>query len=243
MSAPKGGKYIQISSLRQHRCLSIFAYNHLNNFRQNTTIVCAISFQCGQRIYLYLQKGCHKGEKTVFVLQRFGRNSQPGTGRCISDCPGFSLLEVLIACTVFSLGMAGFTSLLLTSIIGSTEARQQGFASMAAASLSEQIRLNPIALSRYLDPPKYISKMCSGADQCTPEQQADYDFRLWQIELADGIQNARGLVCRDKTPEDGVEGDSRCDGTGPLVIKIFWLGQGNNDQGEPHQHRFTLEIS
>jgi type IV pilus modification protein PilV len=179
----------------------------------------------------------------VFVLQRFRGNSRPGTGGCKRDCTGFSLLEVLIASTVFSMGLAGFSVLLLTSIIGSTEARRQSRASMAAASLSEQIRLNPIALDRYLDPPEYISKMCTGVDQCTPEQQADYDFRFWQLELADAIQNARGLVCRDETPQDGVEGNSRCDGIGPLVIKVFWMGQGTDGHGEPRQHRFTLEVS
>ena len=156
---------------------------------------------------------------------------------------GFSLLEVLVATTVFSLGLAGFAALLLTSIIGSAQARREGIAAIAAASLSEQIRLNPVALGRYLDPPQNISSICAGENQCTPEQQADYDFRLWQLELADSIHNARGLVCRDETPQDGVEGNDHCDGTGPLVIKIFWNAQGNDDLGETRQHRFTVEVS
>jgi len=156
---------------------------------------------------------------------------------------GFSLIEVLIASTIFSLGLAGFTALLLTSIINSTEARRQGMASVAAANLAEQIRLNPVALEHYLDPPEQISKICSGNTSCTPVQQADYDFRLWQLELADSIPNARGLVCRDETPMDGIEGNSHCDGTGPLVIKIFWKGRGNQDPAGSSDHRLTLEIS
>jgi len=114
---------------------------------------------------------------------------------------------------------------------------------MAAANLAEQIRLNPGTLNRYLNPPEYISRICTGDSQCTPEQQADYDFRLWQLELADSIKNARGLVCHDETPEDGIEGNSHCEGTGPLVIKIFWSGQGNDDNGQPKQHRFALEVA
>ena len=156
---------------------------------------------------------------------------------------GFSLLEVLVASTVFSLGLAGIAALLLASIIGSAEALREGIASMAAASLAEQIRLNPVALDRYLNPPEYISRICAGDNQCTPEQQADYDFRLWQLELADSIQNARGLVCHDETPQDGVEGNSHCDGTGPLVIKIFWYGQTSDADDGVNQHRFTLEVS
>jgi len=159
-----------------------------------------------------------------------------------SENAGFSLLEVLIATTVFALGLAGFAALLLTSIAGSAQARREGIAAMAAASLAEQIRLNPQAVDRYLYPPDDISRICNGESLCTPEQQADYDFRLWQIDLADRIVNARGLVCRDGTPEDGVEGNGRCDGAGPLVIKIFWRSQAV-DNGVAQQHRFVLEVS
>ena len=156
---------------------------------------------------------------------------------------GFSLLEVLIATTVFSFGLAGFAALLLSSLIGSAQARNEGIASMAAASLAEQIRLNRVALSRYLQPPEYVSRICDGNQPCSPEQQADFDFRLWQLELADRIRNARGLVCRDGTPLDGVEGNVHCDGTGPLVIKIFWQGRSTDKNGIPIQHRFTLELA
>jgi type IV pilus modification protein PilV len=179
----------------------------------------------------------------VFVQQPYRACGESGTFRSKTRCAGFSLLEVLVAGTVFSLGLAGFAALLLTSIIGSAQARREGIAAIAAASLSEQIRMNPVALDRYLSPPEDISAICSGENPCTPEQQADYDFKLWQLELADSIRNARGVVCRDGTPRDGVEGDDQCDGTGPAVIKIFWYGQGNKALGEPDQHRFIMEVS
>lgn len=179
----------------------------------------------------------------MFVLQSCQGNRWSGTYKSKSGSSGFSLLEVLIASTVFSLGLAGFAALLLTSIIGSTQARREGIAAIAAASLSEQIRMNPLALDRYLNPVESISLICSGGNQCSPQQQADYDFRLWQIELADSIKNARGLVCRDETPQDGVEGNDQCDGSGAPVIKIFWYSQGNVEINESDQHRFTLEVS
>lgn len=155
---------------------------------------------------------------------------------------GFSLLEVLVAGAVFSFGLAGLSALLLVSIIGSAEARIEGIASIAAANLAEQIRLNPVALERYLNPPETLSRICLGGDQCTAEQQADYDFGLWRIELADRIKNARGTVCHDSTPEDGVEGSNHCDGAGPLVIKIFWSGSGTANAQNPSQQRFILEV-
>lgn len=156
---------------------------------------------------------------------------------------GFSLIEVLVASTVFSLGLAGFAALLLVNIIGSADARRESVAAMAAASLAEQIRLNPVALDQYMNPPETVSRICMGGSSCSPEQQADYDFRLWQIELADAIKSARGLVCRDATPTDGVAGDVRCDGAGSLVIKIFWSGPVKGTGARDNQHRLSLELS
>ena len=179
----------------------------------------------------------------MFSLRKHNKKEYIAHGLPMTESSGFSLIEVLVAGTVFSLGLAGLAALLLASITGSSQARRQSIASMAAANLAEQIRLNPTALDRYLNPPGKISRICSGDDLCTPEQQADYDFRFWQLELADSIQNARGLVCRDATPMDGVEANNRCDGAGPLVIKIFWNGRGNDRRGQAIRHRFTLVIS
>ena len=184
----------------------------------------------------------------MFMLQRPATCRHFDSNRLTSNDGGFSLIEVLVASAVFSLGLAGFTALLLSSIIGSAEARREGMASMAAASLAEQIRLNPTAVDRYINPPDYVSRICSGDNSCTPENQADYDFKLWQLELADSIKNARGLVCRDETPQDGIEGNSQCDGTGPLVIKIFWTGQSTKSMdsisgSESTRHRLTLQVS
>ena len=156
---------------------------------------------------------------------------------------GFSLLEVLIAGTIFSFGLAGFSGLLLNSMAGASEARAEGTAALAAANLAESLRMNPAAAHRYMDPPDVISSACSGAAECTPEQLADYDFKLWQIVLANSIPNARGLVCRDGTPQDGGEGNAQCDGAGPLVIKIFWSGPRTGPDGRAQAHRHVIEVA
>jgi Tfp pilus assembly protein PilV len=148
----------------------------------------------------------------------------------------------MLASLIFSFGLAGFAKLLLASMAGATEARLEGAATLSAASLSEQLRMNPAALSRYLDPPGTVSAICNGAIECTPDQQADYDFSLWRIDLADRIRNARGLVCRDGTPQDGGEGNAQCDGSGPLVIKIFWPGLRTGADGRVLQHRYVVEV-
>jgi prepilin-type N-terminal cleavage/methylation domain-containing protein len=137
------------------------------------------------------------------------------TGKKGNNISGFSLLEVLIASSIFSMGLAGVAALLLTSISQSAEARREGLAAMAAASLAEQIRLNPVALNQYLNPTDTISITCLGMEHCFP--------------------------CHDATPMDGEAGDDHCDGAGPLVIKIFWAGPGGDQQSR--QHRYALVVS
>lgn len=178
----------------------------------------------------------------MFAVQIWQAHTGTAHRNIRAGCSGFSLIEVLVAGTVFSLGLAGFASLMLTSAIGSEEAHREGVASMAAASLAEQITLNPVALNRYLEPPEYVSRICDSDTLCTPAQQADYDFKLWQLELSDNIHSAHGLVCRDETPKDGNTENHLCDGTGPLVIKIFWRPHGKGETGRPVSRRFTLQV-
>lgn len=178
----------------------------------------------------------------MFALQIWQTHADTEHRNIKANCSGFSLIEVLVAGTVFSLGLAGIASLMLTSVIGSGEAHREGIASMAAASLAEQITLNPVALQRYLEPAEYVSRICNADTLCTPVQQADYDLKLWQLELADSIHSASGLVCRDETPNDGNTEDSLCDGTGPLTIKIFWSAPGKSESGGPNSRRFTLQV-
>ena len=179
-----------------------------------------------------------RGEQTVSTTRTIGCIEHRTINNIRHHCAGFSLLEVLIASTVFSLGLAGLAALLLASISGSAAARRMGMASMAAASLAEQIRLNPAALHRYMEPPEYVSQLCEGANQCTAEQQADYDFKRWQLDLSDNIPGARGMVCHDATPQDGVFDNNQCDGSGAVAIKIFWRGPGGDDQ-----HTLGLKVN
>ena len=172
--------------------------------------------------------------------------------RASGNYQGFSLLEVLIASTMFSLGMAGLSALLLTSLSSSAQSRKTSVASVAAANLAEQIRFNSLAIDRYLNPPATVSKDCqasgsgsgsgggSGTVVCTPQQQADYDFGSWQLELTKQLPHSAVKVCKDHTPEDGDIIDAQCDGGSLLVIKIFWATPPSADNPSINKHRYTL---
>lgn len=166
--------------------------------------------------------------------------------RSITATRGFSLLEVLIASTMFSLGMAGLSALLLVNLGDSAQSRNSSTASSAAANLAAQIKLNPLAVDRYLNPPGNIARICvnltgaTGVAMCNPQQQADYDYSIWKEELAAQIRHSTAVVCQDSSPQDGDRIDDQCDGAGSIVIKIFWGGPASGASQTAHEYRYTL---
>jgi prepilin-type N-terminal cleavage/methylation domain-containing protein len=122
---------------------------------------------------------------------------------------GFSLIEVIIAAAIFSTGLGGLSLLLLTAVMGTAEASHQTIASPGA-------------------------EPCMVGDDCSSEQLAYADIDHWLGELARELPRGSGLVCRDSTPDDGHSADPACDGTGNLIVKVFWMElrhQGDEDGG------------
>jgi type IV pilus assembly protein PilV len=135
---------------------------------------------------------------------------------------GFSLIEVLIAAAIFSIGLGGLSLLLLTAVMGTAEAGHQTFATNKANSLAEMISMNSSASSHYINPPPG-SGLCVIGEVCSGAQLAAADLGHWLGELALQLPRGTGMVCRDSTPDDGHSANPACDGAGSLVIKVFWL--------------------
>jgi len=136
---------------------------------------------------------------------------------------GFSLIEVTVAAAIFSMGLASLSLLLLTAVMGTAEAGHQTVASTKASSLAEMIALNSAASGHYVNPVPSLEPACLDGIACIGEQMAVDEMGVWRQALADELPQGNGLVCRDSTPEDGHAADAACDGTGGLVVKVFWL--------------------
>jgi type IV pilus assembly protein PilV len=121
----------------------------------------------------------------------------PGAG---SKQQGFSLLEVLVAATVLSVGFSGLASLALQSLSASSQARAQSNAALLAGEMHTHIRLSPLGYSQW---------------------SAD-----WQQRVGAALPGGNGLVCLDATPDDGTAQHPACSGNGPLVVKLFWPASG-----------------
>ena len=153
--------------------------------------------------------------------------------RRISCESGFSLIEVIIAAAIFSTGLGGLSLLLLTAVMGTAEAGHQTIASTRASSLAEMIAMNSAASGHYINP-QHQAGPCMVGDECSSGQLASADMNHWLEELARELPMGSGLVCRDSTPDDGHFANPACDGTGNLIVKVFWMEarhQGDEDGG------------
>ena len=155
---------------------------------------------------------------------------------------GFSLLELLIALVVFSIGMLAVAGLQTVSKQANFEGLQRTMASQIAHGLLEDIRTNGDALdiyrtaaplgngSRGAEP----APNCRDGAVCNSAQKAAYDLWLWEQALdgtmeTSGGAGTGGLVL----PAMCVDGPA-VGGAGIYRVTIVWRGtasitNGNNN--------------
>lgn len=111
---------------------------------------------------------------------------------------GFSLLEVLIALVIFSLGMLGLTGLLAVSTKVNHSAYLRSQASFLAQSMADRMRAN----SRAVWAGDYDSATypISGSDPCSAGAACDYDDVatrdkvIWSQQLEDQLPSASASI-------------------------------------------------
>jgi type IV pilus assembly protein PilV len=164
---------------------------------------------------------------------------------------GFNLVELLVALLVLSLGLAGIAALLITGMTTSNAANLNSLAVTHVQSGVEMMRGN---LEAYVNGwyagantsgAATTAIACSGANGCTPAEQANNDFALWRERLQNSMPDGQGFICMDSTPEDGQPAALACDGNGSNVIKIFWRDARDQDSlgtGEDFQRLVTAVL-
>lgn len=111
---------------------------------------------------------------------------------------GFSIVEVLVALVVLSVGMLGIASLYVVTLRSSGSAISRMQAVNLASDLADRIRANRNAREAYEE--DAADEECVGAAaSCSPEEMAAHDLFLWDQQLTATLgQSATGTV--------GVEG-------------------------------------
>jgi type IV pilus assembly protein PilV len=149
---------------------------------------------------------------------------------------GFTLLEVLIAIVVFSIGLLGIAGLQVAGMRYTHGSQLRSVATMQAENMADAMRANRVGVAdgHYNVTgamPAAADKDCS-AESCTPAELAEFDLATWNSAADDGkphesngdvLPGGEGIVCIDSTPNDGDAADWACDDTGTVyAVKLVW---------------------
>lgn len=145
---------------------------------------------------------------------------------------GFTLLEVLIAIVIMSIGVFGLASLQITAKRNNFEAVQQATATFLVQELIERMRANPSALTTYtsdgvgrtLTGSSLTATTCNAG--CAPTQMALFDLYEWEQSI-NGAQEQRGGINTGGLPSVRACISGPAGGSGNYTIALAWRGSGD----------------
>lgn len=166
---------------------------------------------------------------------------------------GFTLLEVLVAVLVLSIGLLGIAGLQVTGLRFNHSAYMRTQATLLAYELADRMRANrPTMVANGYNIPNAAGgasfPACETALGCpTAPQMAQNDVFQWQQRLAQVLPNGQGIVCLDAIPVEvpavglGTPAAPSCDGGTTYAIKVWW---DDNRTGNPDTfQRFVVTLT
>lgn len=114
---------------------------------------------------------------------------------------GFTLIEVLIAILVLSIGLLGLAGLQATSLRNNHDAYLTTQATYLANDMADRIRSNRSgpALTEYNNQTSAQNTACYTPGACSPIAMAGHDRFLWDANLLASLPAGRGNVSRAGT--------------------------------------------
>lgn len=143
---------------------------------------------------------------------------------------GFTLVEVLIALIVISVGMLGIAGLYLHSIQAGRTSVFRHQAITLAGDIADRIRANPAAGVNY-QAVGQDNGCVNGTVNCTPTEMAQNDIAIWDAQAADSLPG--GQVAINFTDNGGVTPDT-------YQITITWTEAG---QATPPSYSVTIPVN
>jgi type IV pilus assembly protein PilV len=138
---------------------------------------------------------------------------------------GFSLVEVLIALIILSIGMLGIAGLYVQSMQAGRTSMFRHHAVTLAGDVADRIRANPRAGVAYAGAGGDNNCIAGGTD-CNPEEMAAHDILLWDQQATDSLPTGDVTVLFD----DGV--------TPPLyTITVAW-----DEPGEQMSYEIQIPV-
>lgn len=143
---------------------------------------------------------------------------------------GFTLIEVMVALFIFSVGILGIISLQLFAKQNNYDAIQRTTASALASSIVEKMRINSGTIGSYLGTAEPVADTaipttCSTSPGCSPNLLAQHDLQEWYSLISGATENTQ-----DATNAGGLTAPSACITRDPL-------GKGSSGDNE---YRVTI---
>lgn len=126
---------------------------------------------------------------------------------------GFSIIEVLVALVVLSVGMLGIAGLYVTTLRASGSALYRTQAVSLASDMADRIRANPLGAATYTGAPANRNCVAGGVN-CSAAQMAEDDLFRWRADL-NSLPASAGTVVRVPGPPQ------------EYTITVSWTEPGN----------------
>ncbi len=152
---------------------------------------------------------------------------------------GFSMLEVLIAFLILSVGLLGAVGMQATALKSNREAKNHAVATSLARELADKMRGNhTVAIKTAVADNPYLMDVtltgttsfaapatgnCFTSSCGTATAVASWDVADWQARTQNALPDPRLVVCFDSTPFSGSGAQWACSNSGDAaVLKMAW---------------------
>jgi len=160
---------------------------------------------------------------------------------------GFTLIEILVAFLILSVGLIGLAGLQLTGVKNTREAYHRTQATVLAADIMDRMRAN----LEQAEGAGYngvvsgeVQAICFTSEGCNAAEMAENDITEWRTAVADTLPAGDAIVCLDASPFDGDSSaaDECSDGGDLSVVKIWWRdpSRAAGDDGAPTLQRLVM---
>jgi len=130
---------------------------------------------------------------------------------------GFSLVEVLIALVIMSVGMLGIAGLYVQSMQAGRTSMFRHHAVTLAGDVADRIRANPTAGAAYTVVGGADSSCVNMGVNCSAPQMASHDIFLWTDQAADTLPAGTVTITFDGTVAPPT-----------YLIEVEWVEAGEN---------------
>lgn len=139
---------------------------------------------------------------------------------------GFSLLEVLIALLVLSIGLLGLAALQTMGLKFNTQSYQRTQAVLQAYDIMDRMRANPTGMAAGLYNTVGINDSAPTLPTCpcSSTQMKDYDINQWKNAIGTLLAQGKGAVCRGT-----LDANLACTNAGggtTFAVGIQWMENG-----------------